>query len=258
MPLELAEAAVVLNDLSTRATTDTRALIAAARDDPTHGLSLVTTAYPEVVGPYLAAADLVGQEFYIDQPGGSPRYTPVYAPLPDADALGANARWMVLNPDPNNTAGVLLKAVYGAFRDAQVVNSAIEHGAIEDARQLTRLANSGYETLWARRAHPGACQFCQILSTRSAVYGSARSALGVVGRGSKPRGRQEMGDKYHDHCKCMAVPVRPGARYQPEDEDPEWNQRYEAAVAYSSERRGRWDLATVAGYLETALAVDGG
>lgn len=81
---------------------------------------------------------------------------------------------------------------------------------------------------WARKPEPGACKFCLMLASRGAVYGSAGSAGSVQGRGSerysfvtkrgkvrergegtKARGGQALSSKYHDHCRCLAVPVWP-------------------------------------------------
>lgn len=262
MSMELIEAESILNDLATRVTAETRVLIQEAQADPEHGLSLVTMAYPELVQPYLDTADQVGQEFYMSQPGGSASYRPT-ALEPVVSALGANARWMTLNPDPANTAGVVTKAVFGSFRDSQAVNAAIEHGVpsvlsrvnsgVVNRELLSYVPDGGYETLWARMTHYNACQFCKILETRDPVYGSAKSALGVVGRGAKPkpRGRQALGSKYHDHCRCSVVPVRPGESYHPlNDSNDEWMTWYAKAVEKSQAKYGEWNLDYIAKTLE--------
>lgn len=44
-------------------------------------------------------------------------------------------------------------------------------------------------TGWARVAEPGACDFCRMLATRGAVYGSAETAAGK---------------RYHRLCRCVA------------------------------------------------------
>ncbi|WP_435298530.1 hypothetical protein [Timonella sp. A28] len=87
---------------------------------------------------------------------------------------------------------------------------------------------------WVRKPNPGACKFCLMLAARSAenvhggIYSSKESALLVQGRGIerqsrtdilgrtqlrgggvKNRGSQDVGDKYHDHCRCVAVPIWP-------------------------------------------------
>lgn len=44
------------------------------------------------------------------------------------------------------------------------------------------------------------------------------------------RGSQKLGDKYHDWCKCTAVPVRPGGFYEPPEYAERWEQDYIDAV----------------------------
>lgn len=55
------------------------------------------------------------------------------------------------------------------------------------------------------------CAFCVMLATRDSdwrSYKTAQSAEFVVGgpRGAE-RGTRRVGDRYHDHCQCIAVPV---------------------------------------------------
>lgn len=45
----------------------------------------------------------------------------------------------------------------------------------------------------------------------------------------RTRGMQKLGDKFHDHCRCLAVPVRPGASYDPPDYVQQWEKDYQAA-----------------------------
>ena len=40
------------------------------------------------------------------------------------------------------------------------------------------------------------------------------------------RGTQKYGDRYHDHCHCTAVPVRPGGSYQPPAYVEQWQKDY--------------------------------
>lgn len=44
------------------------------------------------------------------------------------------------------------------------------------------------------------------------------------------RGNQKRGSRYHDHCRCVAVPVRPGESYEPAPYVEKWQQDYQAAV----------------------------
>lgn len=79
---------------------------------------------------------------------------------------------------------------------------------------------------WARMPEPDACKFCLMLASRGDTYSSAKAASVVQGRGTetysfvtsrgkirergggvKARGQQKMDSKFHDHCRCLAVPV---------------------------------------------------
>ncbi|QSM88787.1 MuF minor capsid protein [Mycobacterium phage prophi91-3] len=58
------------------------------------------------------------------------------------------------------------------------------------------------------------CAFCVMMATRDAdwrPFKSEASAGTVVGTArGVPRGKQDIGDRYHDHCQCIAVPVFAG------------------------------------------------
>lgn len=54
---------------------------------------------------------------------------------------------------------------------------------------------------YRRVAQSGACDFCEMLAGRGAVY-TAESAGRVVGRAGRPRGNRRIGQSYHDQCRC--------------------------------------------------------
>jgi len=77
---------------------------------------------------------------------------------------------------------------------------------------------------WSRVAQPGACDFCRMLAGRGPVYRSEAAAglvvgrgvdperafdtegnrkVGGIGKGGRARGSQSIGDKFHDHCRCV-------------------------------------------------------
>jgi hypothetical protein len=84
---------------------------------------------------------------------------------------------------------------------------------------------------WARYASANACAFCRLMATRGPVYASERSATKVVGRGPAQitRGTRKLGESWHDHCRCLAVPVPVGDVYEPPDYTEQWQQDYIAA-----------------------------
>ena len=75
---------------------------------------------------------------------------------------------------------------------------------------------------------------------RRANYSNARAARKAgksVGdrKARRLRGNSGYGNKYHDHCRCIAVPVRPGTSYQPPDYVHQWEDDYVAATRAVSE-----------------------
>lgn len=103
------------------------------------------------------------------------------------------------------------------------------------------IANAGRDTIrenvmqdrirvgYGRVPKPGCCAFCSMLASRGAVDNSASSAGAVAGRGMeigstagrrggqargiRARGNQELGDRFHDNCKCVVAPVFVGDSY---------------------------------------------
>lgn len=93
-------------------------------------------------------------------------------------------------------------------------------------------------TRYARHASANACAFCQLMATRGAKFRTEESALYVVGEidprngGTRrgPRGTQPLGEKYHDFCKCIVVPVFPGDQLEEAPYVADWRENYEAAA----------------------------
>jgi hypothetical protein len=100
--------------------------------------------------------------------------------------------------------------------------------------------------LYARHASANACAFCRLMATRGAVYHTAEAdengVLRVVVTGEVdpqdiarrirgPRGERGEGEKFHDNCKCIAVPVFPGDTLQEAPYVAQWREDYAAAAA---------------------------
>lgn len=190
---------------------------------------------PGVVDPYLAAAGDITADWYEAQ---APELAYVARPaaLVDEGQLQATARWAagtVLTKSPVSPldllAGSMQRALFNESRETIVENAEVEPGA-----------------RWARHASANACEFCRMVATRGAVYASESAASRVGGRGVdestnigrrrggrargiRARGNQSIGDKYHDHCHCIAVPVRPGQSYSPPSYVEEWEAEYTRA-----------------------------
>lgn len=190
---------------------------------------------PGIVDPYLAAAGDITADWYEAQ---APElgYIATPAALPDEGQLQATARWAagtVLTKSPVSPldllAGSMQRALFNESRETIIENAETEPGA-----------------RWARHASANACEFCRMVATRGAVYASAETAGRVGGRGVdestnigrrrgaraggiRSRGNQAIGSKYHDHCHCIAVPVRPGQSYDPPPYVEEWEAEYTRA-----------------------------
>lgn len=103
------------------------------------------------------------------------------------------------------------------------------------------------DATWARHASANACAFCAMLATRDAVYATKESATRVVGRGTdrlydgtkldlrrkgvKARGTRELGDKYHDDCRCIAVPEWPDEPLERAPYVDDWAAAYKKAFS---------------------------
>lgn len=180
------------------------------------------------------AGDLAAT-WYEDLVPSSP-YVAVPAEAPPLEALRANARWGMVQTDTAVAlAGSLTRVVLGGAR-----NTTIENATREGVK-------------WARHASANACSFCRMLVTRGAVYESEQSASRVGGRGKvaapavpgvarhgrpaggiRVRGSQQLGDKFHDHCHCIAVAVRAGSTYTAPPYVEQWMSQYlDAAEAAS-------------------------
>lgn len=198
---------------------------------------LLVEAYPEVVGQYANAAGVLTADWYESLPG-DPAFRAAAATVAPAQLEGT-ARW---------AAGAIFSG--GSLQEI-VAGSAKRH--VFNASRETVLDNAGRERVtWARYASANACPFCRMLATRGSVYTSESAATRVGGRGKdvstnftadgrrrrggqakgiRARGNQSLGSKYHDNCRCMAVPVRSGDTYEPPGYVQDWAAEYTQARA---------------------------
>jgi hypothetical protein len=196
---------------------------------------LAVPTAPTLLAHAQAAATITAQ--WADEIGGTTVHTPV-GDLP-AERLDKTARWAlyaptkiaekVESPSADTTlsrlAGSAKRMVFDASRDTVVQNAV--HGK------------------FARYASANACAFCRLQATRGAVFNSARTATIVVGKRSGPRGSRAVGEKWHDHCRCIAVPVPPGETYEPPDYTKQWQADYEAARSDVSDAHQRQTIQNI-------------
>ncbi|MBM4607744.1 hypothetical protein GS416_00430 [Rhodococcus hoagii] len=195
------EQRTVLEQLNLLAVEDVTSLWRQASDlAPSEFRDIIIGGVPELLDPYIAGAADLTAAWYEE---AAPRldYVATSAPLPASEQLAASTRWaLTATGDTALTrlAGFTKRTVFNAQRDTVLTNVEQEPGA-----------------RWARHASANACEFCRMLATRQDVYRSARSA--------------GENNRYHDHCRCMAVPVRPGRSYDPPAYVQQWDEQYRAA-----------------------------
>lgn len=164
-----------------------------AEDD---AAELSQTVVPHIVRPYAAAAGTVTAQWYDELLPASPfRATPagLLTVLPD-QRFTKMLRWAFNAP--------------GKAKPVDRVAGSVKR-MVADTSRVTVIENTRREHVrWVRSARPGACAFCRMLATRDPVYWSEESAL-----------------RCHDHCMCVAVPVRSGV-YTPPPHVREWAREY--------------------------------
>lgn len=224
-PVAVAEFQGVLGELANRAgVAISRLLPRLARMTLREQLVFITDAYPALLDPFLSASARMTTQWYAEQPttggraataaGPGARLTPAaFAPepaqLPTPERLAVSGRWAMLQPQPLQAMrGSATRAIFDASRDTVLDNA---------EREGVR---------YARYASATACGFCRMLASRGGEYRSEAAALTVVAR--RRRGTRPLGERYHDNCKCLAVPVRDGV-YEPPSYVEQWQNDYDRA-----------------------------
>lgn len=185
--------------------------------------AFLSDAYPTVLDPYLAAAGKLTAQWYDEQPVAAPargaaRFAAEPIELPPAEQLAGSARWAGAQKSPSKAlAGASTRHVFNTSRQTVVYNA-----DREGAR-------------WVRHAQPTACGFCRMLATRVLTatddYGKTGS-LYVSKRSAKPspHNRKQIEITGHDHCHCVAMPLRDGGvEYTPPAYVEQWTADYYAA-----------------------------
>lgn len=213
----------------------------------------------EIVEKYGSASGALAADWFDEMrelAGVEGRFAAQVATLPSAERLEVLARWGIgplfgADPDPVGaltiTSGALDRMVLGVGRETT------QEAVAADPAQPR----------YARHASANACAFCAMLATRGAVYTSVENAGGVTGEklggkdyrkmpeqgvgreqilaGSRARtvaqgGRKgratkrPLGEKYHDACHCVVVPVW-GDEYEEAPYVARWREAYAAAPA---------------------------
>lgn len=239
---------------------------------------LVIDAYPDLVLPFSATAADVGAVFYDEQPTTT-RHVATTAELVPEERLRSSATWALDVGTPESAVALLqgsaTRAMFDGFRDT-ILDNVIEESAGGGAKwarhasatacgfcRLVATRGAVYDseasagrvvgrapeiTLSDRRAiHSGLMTREQAKALRQRyVSASAAAKAGKQVGDLKPRrtrGNQRLGDRYHDNCKCLAVPVRPGSTWSPPAYYAKWEKDYYAAVDLAREQgltRGKY------------------
>ena len=206
----------IVTDLSTLTVQKLVAFFRQAGDrDKEEMYAFLREALPAIVGPHAQAAATITAQWYDEL---APTAAFHASPVVDLDEakIDGTTRWALYAPGDaaplDRLAGATKRWVADASRDTVTANAAQEG------------------VRYARHAAPDACAFCRLLATRTSeedgLYQSAWSALRVVGSNGRPKGSRKLGDKYHDHCRCVAVPVRSDQAYDPPDYVMAWQDQY--------------------------------
>lgn len=199
---------------------------------------MLKVALPDLMDPFLGAASDMSAVL-IDELYGIVANVPASEYLPTAEKIDRMARWAVTPMVDESLESTVLSRVSGAA-ERMMYDSArltVERGVISNylARKNRRYGSvtrdeAGRRVAFQRFPAVGACDFCQMLAGRGAVYLTAASAGGVSGRGSdrsgldaagnrlsggagggvKARGKRSLGSNYHDACRCLVQPVIAG------------------------------------------------
>ena len=183
---------------------------------------LLIQVMPDIVAPYLSASGALSANWYeqlraaVGARGSF--YPQTFSWGVQQSQANAVARWAV-GPLAEGDTTLVLSRLAGSVQRMifDAARGVVEGNAIRDPVRV------GFQ----RIARPGCCAFCGMLASRGAVYRSSESAGGVVGRGSdrtgfgtagnrlsggigggaKARGQMNLGDRYHDDCNCVVMPV---------------------------------------------------
>lgn len=227
-----------LTQLSTAALGDLRRLMDSLSDvDPSRAQAVLQEAFPEVFNPYAAASSAVSASFYEevrDYVEVKGRFDAETLDSVDPSRYGALVGWgarpSVFERGGQALAYSLLSGGLTQILTEMSADTIVGNAALDPAPV-------GYQ----RVPRPGCCSFCGMLASRGAAYSSEGAAGGVVGRGLevpkvkrrggqakgiRARGARSLGERFHDDCKCRAVPVNQGNAVQMQSDADKYLEAY--------------------------------
>ncbi len=211
----------------------------------------LTEILDALVSRYGQAAASLAADWYEEAraaAGVSGSFAATAAPLPDVDRVGALSRWGV---------GPLFGAEPNGALALSLLSGGLQRLVTGMGRQTTELsvATDPQVIGYARHASANACAFCRMLATRgddfrytseqSAGFVTGESLGGkdyrkmrrtgvssadiLSGRRSRSSTKRPIGEKYHDDCHCVPVPIWSSSDYEPPAYVEQWRADYAAA-----------------------------
>jgi len=222
-------------------------------------------AFPTVVDPFMAASGTLSAEWYASLDAAAAFAVETSPPIA-RDVLSANAGWALVQPDVlASLVGAVERQIFNVSRETIISNVEREgvkyarhasanacsfcrllatRGAVYSSeRAAVRVVGRGTDlTLGERRmrASSAGLPFRPRFPGQGAAVDPGAVSLGgnkrragkggkgrfLAGGSGQVRGERKLGEKYHDNCHCVAVPVRDGDVYEPPDYVAEWEQDY--------------------------------
>lgn len=172
-------------------------------------------AVTAVVEDYSIAIGSLSQEMYLDareDAGLESEFDPAVIEPPAIEQVEESLRWAISELWSGGSKDDAWERLEGAATKLvlDVGRTVTAEAAVEDPQARG----------WVRIARPDACYFCRMLAIRAAARGwlyTSRDTALEAGPGSK-----RPGQKYHDHCRCVAAPVFDGQDYEPPDYVRDW------------------------------------
>jgi hypothetical protein len=235
----------LLDQISTAAINDSYAIWQNIGDIADPGAKAVLAqALEEAIGPYWEASSMVGAEWYeqsrrLSLDDSAPVLYADTAEAPDSSRWWSLAGAAINTELDEKTAGTGLSLLAGGVQKT-TYNGSRETVATNAFRDTTV---TGYQ----RVPQSGCCAFCAMLASRGAVYSSESAAGTVVGRGVpveqtkgkrggqgkgvRPRGTRDLGEDFHDYCRCVGKAVHRGDTQELVPEASKWMDTYRDAYS---------------------------
>lgn len=254
-----AERQSLLADLATVAIGDLVGLWRRATVADVEFARFLIEAFPQIATTYAGVAAGLAADWY-DEAAPALAYQAVVAPINEV-ALSKSAQWALGAAGDaalDRMAGTLQRAVFDGARDTTILNTTLEPGArwarhasanacefcrmlatrgavYRTERDAVRVSGRSVDlTESDRRMRAGGASTDELLARRMEQNTYVRGKRKGQTKTRAVRGERALGGKFHDHCHCTAVEVRPGTSYIPPDYVDQWEQDYIAAVKAAS------------------------